>query len=310
MYDCYQCPSCGPCRQQANQELDNWELMNRQATVPACPNGFLYTVVPGDTMFLISRRFNVNLDALVRANPQVNPAQLMVGQRICVPTGFVPAHIPEPPLCPGGFYYTVQSGDTLTAIAARNNVTLAEMLRANPQINPNLLMPGQRLCVPRRVPVPTPTPIPVPSIPTPTPTPTPIPPVPTPTPTPPPSPNPTPNCPGGYLYTVTRGDTMSGIAQRFDLSMQDLLRANPQLPDPSRLNVGDRICIPLPIPEPPATCSGTLYTVRKGESLTAIAQRANLTVEALLQANPQISDVNVIFTGQVICIPQTARTED
>jgi|SRR6516165_9931888 LysM repeat protein len=45
--------------------------------------------------------------------------------------------------------YTVQSGDTLTSIAAQFGVTLAALAAANPQIsNPNMISVGQVLTVP------------------------------------------------------------------------------------------------------------------------------------------------------------------
>lgn len=57
---------------------------------PFC-SGFIYTVQPGDTMFLIAQRFGVSLDALIAANPQLpNPGLIFPGQQICVPAPFVP----------------------------------------------------------------------------------------------------------------------------------------------------------------------------------------------------------------------------
>ena len=44
--------------------------------------------------------------------------------------------------------YTVKKGDTLSAIAYRHNMTLAEIIKLNPQIpNPNLIYPGQKICI-------------------------------------------------------------------------------------------------------------------------------------------------------------------
>ena len=44
---------------------------------------------------------------------------------------------------------TVQHGDTLSAIARQNGVSLAALLEANPQIsNPNLIYPGDRIDIP------------------------------------------------------------------------------------------------------------------------------------------------------------------
>lgn len=46
------------------------------------------------------------------------------------------------------------------------------------------------------------------------------------------------------------------------------------------------------------------YTVMKGDSLWKISQTYNISLDALLAANPQISDPNFILTGTVINIPE------
>jgi LysM repeat protein len=57
------------------------------------------------------------------------------------------------------------------------------------------------------------------------------------------------------------------------------------------------------VPPPPQTCGGQLYTIQTGNTIFGIAQNFSVTVDALLQANPQIVNANVIYVGQVICIP-------
>ena len=57
------------------------------------------------------------------------------------------------------------------------------------------------------------------------------------------------------------------------------------------------------VPPPPQTCSGQLYTVQTGNTIFSIARNFSVTVEALLQANPQIVNANLIYVGQVICVP-------
>lgn len=60
------------------------------------------------------------------------------------------------------------------------------------------------------------------------------------------------------------------------------------------------------IPSPPESCEGQFYTVRAMDSLFKIASRFGVTIEQITEANPQIKDPNIIFIGQVICIPTGA----
>ena len=65
-------------------------------------------------------------------------------------------------------------------------------------------------------------------------------PEPTPTATPIPRPTPTPTV---TVYVVQPGDTLSGIATRFNLTLDDLVEAN-RIVDPDALQVGQEITIP------------------------------------------------------------------
>ena len=48
----------------------------------------------------------------------------------------------------GGPIYIVQAGDTLYFIASRFNISLNDLLAANPSVDPNLVSPGQQLVIP------------------------------------------------------------------------------------------------------------------------------------------------------------------
>lgn len=52
---------------------------------------------------------------------------------------------------PVEIFYAVRKGENLTKIAAMHNMTLAELIALNPQIpNPNLIYPGQMICIKRK----------------------------------------------------------------------------------------------------------------------------------------------------------------
>jgi LysM repeat protein len=110
-----------------------------------------YRTKVGDTMIAIAKRFDVSLDALEGANPQiVNPDLIFPNELIHIPGTAHPAPhhlaqtVPAPVLT-----YVVQSGDSMSAIAAAHGVSLAALEAANPQVaNPSLIHPGELLNLP------------------------------------------------------------------------------------------------------------------------------------------------------------------
>lgn len=52
-------------------------------------------------------------------------------------------------------------------------------------------------------------------------------------------------CPG-IIYTIQQGNSILSVSQAFGLTTSQILAANPQISDPNRIFVGEKICIPLP----------------------------------------------------------------
>jgi LysM repeat protein len=104
-------------------------------------------------------------------------------------------------------------------------------------------------------------------------------------------------------YVVKQGDTLSGIAEKFSVGLAALEAANPQIPDFNLIFPGQVIHIPVgPFPPPGS------YVVQPGDTLTAIAELFSVTLAALEAANPQITNPDLIFPGQVIHIPGGVQT--
>ena len=50
------------------------------------------------------------------------------------------------------------------------------------------------------------------------------------------------------MYTVKSGDSLSGIAATYGVTVDDILAANPSITDPNKIAPGDKIVIPQPLP--------------------------------------------------------------
>lgn len=114
------------------------------------------------------------------------------------------------------------------------------------------------------------------------------------------------------LYTVKSGDSMGKIAAAHDVTVGALVRANPQIEDPSLIFPGQQINIPVKLEEavgelvPPTFTE--LYRVRSGDTMGKIARTFGVSLAALVATNPQITNPNVIRVGDVIHVPPSGTT--
>jgi murein DD-endopeptidase MepM/ murein hydrolase activator NlpD len=93
-------------------------------------------------------------------------------------------------------------------------------------------------------------------------------------------------------YTVRPGDTLTGIARRFGVSMMTVWWAN-KLKSKDELHVGQKLVIP------PA--SGLVVTVGEGDTLEALATRYKVKAAEIVEFN-QLSDETLVL-GQVLVVP-------
>ena len=115
-------------------------------------------------------------------------------------------------------------------------------------------------------------------------------------------------------YTVKAGDTLSQIAANYGTSYQNLASLN-HLSNPNEIYVGQTLKLQAPTgtsvqtttPAPAASTNQGTYTVKAGDTLSAIATAHGTSYEVLAQVNG-ISNPNEIYVGQTLKFTAPTRT--
>lgn len=190
-------------------------------------------------------------------------------------------------------YYTVRGGDTLSRIAGQFNTTVNKLATLNDIHNVNRIYVGQRLLVrqpaeqqqqqttPKRTETNTTT--------------------------------------NSNTYTVKSGDTLSGIAGKFNTTYTQLAQLN-HISNPNVIHVGQVLTLHQTTAQNTTnhqesqqnkqvtTSANGTYTVKSGDTLSQIAARFNTTTSALASTN-HISNPNLIEVGQQLRINNSASAQ-
>ena len=251
-------------------------------------NGY-YTVQSGDTLSGIALKFSTTSSKLAQLNSISNPNLIYVGQRLLVnqssnsnssSSGQSSSTTTNTETSSAS--YTVKSGDTLSGIASQYNTTVNQIVSLNQLSNPNLIYVGQVLKLKNSQ---------------------------------------TTNSSSSSsstaattvgTYTVKAGDTLSAIASRYSTSSSTLASLN-SLSNPNLIYVGQVLKVSSNASTSSSTSSSAnstvttaaSYTVKSGDTLSAIAAKYGTTYQALASAN-SISNPNDIYVGQVIKVSATA----
>ncbi len=122
----------------------------------------IYVVQENDTLGSIAIKFGTDLATLIALNPNINPNMIKVGDQIVIPAPNT--HLPTATalptdIAPGTIIqYRLLAGDSLAALAARFNSTVAAILKQNPTItNENAVKEGDIIKIPVNIVTPVPT---------------------------------------------------------------------------------------------------------------------------------------------------------
>lgn len=93
------------------------------------------------------------------------------------------------------------------------------------------------------------------------------------------------------------GDTLSALAIKYNTTVAELVKLN-NIKNPNLIYAGNTLIVPA---KGDSTNGTTIYIVKKGDTLSEIAQMFNTTVNQIATQN-NIQNVNLIYTGQKLII--------
>ena len=189
----------------------------------------------------------------------------------------------ETPVCTG-FMHTIRAGDTLYMLAKQYKITLDSLMKANPDLDPYNLRIGMQLCIPisdqgqgnaaesRMDPMPDA-----------------------------PDRDRDNSCTDGRMYRTQRGDTLTRILDRFEISFAALQSSNPNV-DFNDSVEGMTLCIPSEDHYRTCPMSGA-YIVKNGDTLDSISKKLLVITDSLVMANPTLTIEDFSIPGTKVCIP-------
>lgn len=104
-----------------------------------------YRVVEGDTVSDISARYGLSTASVLALNGLSWKSMIFPGQVLSLKASASPSMPSEVPLT----RYTIESGDTISAIAARHDIAVDTILSANGLGRDSVIFPGQTLVIPQ-----------------------------------------------------------------------------------------------------------------------------------------------------------------
>ena len=102
----------------------------------------------------------------------------------------------------------------------------------------------------------------------------------------------------GTVYTVKSGDTLYSIAKQYNVSVDDIVNQNNLVSN--NLTIGTKLLIPSG-----KSSDIIVYTVQRGDSLWALANNYNTTIDDIKRLNNLTSDV--LTVGQKLQIKKNTK---
>ena len=118
-------------------------------------------------------------------------------------------------------------------------------------------------------------------------------------------------------HTVVKGDTLYSLAKKYGTTVPEIVALNPSIEDGKTISIGQTYIMtsnknPLDskkLPDLKNSSTGYIeHTVVKGDTLYSLSRKYGTTVDAVVAANPEITDGQSIKIGHTYKFPSGNKT--
>jgi Cell wall hydrolyses involved in spore germination len=127
----------------STKEIYPGQALNITSKASNSTASFTYTVMPGDSLFLLAQKFGVTVDA-IKSNNNLSSDYLWAGRKLTIPGK-------QTSSSSSNTSYLVHAGDTLFLIAQRYGVTVSNLRAANNLSADATIYPNQSLIIPKAI---------------------------------------------------------------------------------------------------------------------------------------------------------------
>lgn len=105
------------------------------------------------------------------------------------------------------------------------------------------------------------------------------------------------------IHIVKQGDSLYSIAKKYNVHLEDVVKANPEISNPDVIDVGMKVKIPSQTKPPLEVIHH--HIVQQGDTLWKLSKAWGIQLTDMIKANPQLKNPNALLTGEVVNIPKT-----
>ena len=109
-------------------------FLHRQDNEYGRCDGILHEIKEDDTLYRLSRFYQIDMEELFKKNPNVDVYNLKIGDKLCIPVKHMP--------------YIIKKGDTLDWLLEHFNMDYPAFRLANPQMQPFVLTENEVVYIP------------------------------------------------------------------------------------------------------------------------------------------------------------------